>query len=115
MDTINTSPNAETKFCINCRHIGTNASGDYTKYRCFAPQNFSHLNLVSGLKEYVLQSCVSARSTETFAGTAVCGPEGKWFEQRPPQVIDHDQALAEIRATRTKLRAGTDLLKDLGL
>jgi hypothetical protein len=47
--------------CINCQYIGTNASGDWEKYRCFAPENAAGVNLITGAQEYKLMYCKTVR------------------------------------------------------
>lgn len=47
--------------CLNCQYVGTNASGDWEKYRCFAPENAAGVNLVTGAQEYKLIYCKAIR------------------------------------------------------
>lgn len=76
-DSSNDSSDSIPLFCINCANIGTNASGDTSKYKCFAAQNCIGYNLVTGVKEYYY-NCESARA-------AGCGLEANWFILAPPK------------------------------
>ena len=123
MDSLNTSSTApELKFCVNCKHIGTNSNGDWTKYKCFAPQNFSHINLVTGHKEYLFQTCDVLRLMT--GDTDTCGAAGDWYEVKPAtqpysvEVLTPAQLTAKVQGAKmVKIRTnpGTDLLQELGL
>ena len=126
MDTQNTS--SEPKLCINCKHIGTNSSGDWTKYRCFAPQNYAGVNLVTGDKEYCVSLCAANRATGIEGVGRSCTAIGQWYEPKPPapaivpyggaDEVTPAQLAAKVMAAKNKRissSAGTDLLRDLGL
>lgn len=90
------------KFCINCKHIGRNGSGDAKRYRCLAPQNVRRetIDLVTGEKTILFnaETCYDARQ----AGW--CSAEGSWFERAPPRI--------EVQAAKMP-SAATDLLSQL--
>ena len=93
MDTQNTSTAAdntssEPKYCINCKHIGTNGSGDADTYKCFAPQNPSTRNLVTGTKNYTLPYCRDHR--EHVVGYITCGIQGSWYELKPLKPVSEN-------------------------
>lgn len=94
------------KFCINCKHIGKNGSGDALKYKCFAVQNIQskRLDLVTGQlnTDFKHQNCYTCRLD--YADS--CGPQGRWFEAAPPLPVTN---------VSPKLKPGlaTDLLSQL--
>jgi len=103
---------SEIKLCINCKHIGTNASGNVDTYKCFAPQNPSDIDLVSGQKIYKMQYCRDHRNLCAVT-LPVCSVSAKWFEQRPatPAI----QPISK-QALKIKLNSScSNLLEDLGL
>ena len=128
MEAINTSapaePTSEPKLCINCKHVGTNGSGEWAKYRCFAPQNAAGINLVAGHKEYGILYCMDAR-----AQNIDCGALGNWYEPKPAPITPADtgidvltSASAQLadrvraaKAAKQKSNSGTNLLEELGL
>ena len=128
METIDTNAAAsEPKLCINCKHIGTNSSGDWTKYKCFAPQNMSGLNPVDGHKEYTTELCKDTRANNytTDFISRNCGLEGVWYEPKPSTnrltresdlEISNAIIAAKVQAIKARQRSsGTNLLEDLGL
>lgn len=76
------------KFCINCKHIGRNGSGDAQRYRCFAEQNvvkrFTDLVTGNSATKFIYESCYAAREQSFTVGIDSCGPEGRWFEPVSP-------------------------------
>jgi len=115
----------ELKLCINCAHVGTNASRDSDLYKCFAPQNFSHINLVDGRKMYKLPLCAAQRTTALYTGEGMCEEGGNWYEAAPPkQALVEWTPLPTVTGTTkpvsngAKLKprnTGTNLLEDLGM
>lgn len=78
-----TSQTCEQKFCIQCKHIATNSSREWEKYRCFAPQNIFRLNLVTSEKEYLTPFCIDQRKDIISPDyTEYCGTNAKWFEEK---------------------------------
>lgn len=71
----------EIRLCRDCWHIGTNSSGDWMKYRCFAPENKNGINLVTGENQFKLEFCNDARLNER-----ACGFTAKWFLPRPAKI-----------------------------
>lgn len=78
----------QPKFCVNCKHIGRNGSGDAKQFRCFHPINVlsKSVDLITGntVTEYRHDTCYTARLN--YDGAYRCGPEGKWFEEAPPKI-----------------------------
>lgn len=101
-------PQPQPRFCINCKHIGRNGSGDALRFKCFAEQNVVRrtTDLVTGkaVVVFVFESCYDARLTRE----ASCGAEGKWFEPAPPAVEAHTMI-----ATKPGTRSPIDLLHQL--
>lgn len=100
------------KFCINCKHIGRNGSNDWTRFRCFAPQNILSIksNLVTGqsIKQVRHESCEMARF-DYDGVTQCCGEAAKWFEPvPPPEIISASKSPTEPKSS-AKPNAG-DLL-----
>jgi len=103
------------KFCINCKWVGTNSSGDWTKYKCFAPQNTSGTNLVTGAQMLLHELCEEQRK-QGVAMTSYCGAEGRWFEQAPTKIVYNEVYKPPQSAKQVlKIKVGTNLLEDLGL
>lgn len=100
------------KICTSCKHIGTNSSGDWEKYRCFAPQNVRGTNMVNGAKLLYLELCKDHRS-QGIARVQSCGEEGRWYEE----YIAPAPAPTPIPAIKpgTKIKVNDDLLKSLGM
>lgn len=92
------------KFCIGCKHVATSYSGDYSSFRCFAPQNLesSELNLIDGktYKTYKFANCVTARKMEEG-----CGKEGKWWEPKPVEPPLRAESDRSINKTSKKISA----------
>ena len=123
---IDTGKKAETepKLCINCKHVGTNSSGEWAKYKCFAPQNFAGINLVAGHKEYGILYCIDARVQNID-----CGAIGSWYESKPApvtivpaaysvEVLAPAQLADRVRAAKAakqRSNSGSNLLEELGL
>lgn len=72
------------KICTNCANIGTNGSGNWQNFRCFAEKNLDSetLNLVNGatIKIWRVEDCHSARKSEIY-----CGKSARWFKEKPPE------------------------------
>jgi len=129
MDSLNTNNGAENgqepKLCINCKHIGTNNSGDWEKYRCFAPQNPSQVNLITGDKIYSQPYCSYFRAKGSAFSGISCTEAGLWYEAKPAPPVSGSweevtpaQLAARVqaaKAAKTKANPGTDLLKELGI
>jgi len=93
-------------FCVDCQFIGTVPSGDWERYRCFAPQNIlEHTrNPVSGMQVTVClhDTCALARK-EALSKTPCCGKAGRWFRQKEPkpaaptaETLDIDDIVGDI-------------------
>lgn len=100
------------KLCINCKHIGTNSSGDWKSYKCFAPQNFAGVNLVTGAKLYATLFCEEARQHNNR-----CGALGDWYDAAPPKpvYIPVDSTSDTSAKATLKIKVSTNLLQDLGM
>lgn len=103
-----------TKFCINCKHIAKNGSGDETRFRCFATQNIrsKSVNLVTGaaITQFWYDSCAEARMNidpDPMGNPVACGTDGAWFEEAPPKF--HEPAVKPSAIART----ANDLLSQL--
>lgn len=116
MDIFNKEITAETmplRICVNCKHCGTNASGNVAAFKCFSPNNPSTINLVSGAKNYTVTYCESQRAS-TLRGT--CGQQGLWFEQAPPKQALVPTPQVEIGTGKMKVKlAGGNLADMLGM
>lgn len=86
-------PVEQVPICTNCTHIARSVSGDCEKYKCFAPQNHSGINIINGEKVYKYPTCVQARSA--IDG---CTYRAQWFVARPPepQLTSHSQTPGEL-------------------
>ena len=90
--------------CTDCRYIGTNASGDWEKYRCFAPENDAGTNLVSGAKEYKLVLCKDVRYPSPDMSVKVIDCVA--FEVKPlPPPTQEQMQTAAIDKFKSKLSA----------
>lgn len=93
--------NESPKLCVTCKHIATSPIGGWENFRCFAPQNYLGLNMVTGGKQYKIEFCKDHR---TFSGDAdnFCGREGKWWVFNPPkvQIVQVGSAPAKAASTR---------------
>ena len=106
----------QPKLCINCKHIGRNGSGDAMNFRCFAEQNIiaREVDLVTGaaiIKRWFL-TCYDARA-EGVQRRENCGPEGKWFEEKPTMEIVPTGKPGEYTSRPIKGQAAADLLSQL--
>lgn len=74
--------------CIDCKYIGTNGAQDFSKYRCFAPENEAGVNYITGNKTYKLQLCIEIRypildvATHKLSEVVDC----VMFEQKPHMI-----------------------------
>lgn len=100
---------SETKFCINCKHVAKNGSGDTKRYRCLAPQNVRRetVDLVTGEKVIIFnaETCYDARQ----AGW--CSAEGSWFEQSPPKFYEPAVKPSPLSRTADDLLSQLDSMK----
>jgi hypothetical protein len=121
-DNTSTELPAPPVLCINCAYIATNRDNNWEHYKCFAPQNFTGYNPVTGDKIYTHEFCVDARKFS--ADVKCCGSNGHWFLQAPPKptlptLYDTAESAATKLSTpslriKTK-QAGDDLAAALGL
>jgi hypothetical protein len=107
------------KYCTNCKHIATAASGDVSRYKCFAPQNPFSVNLVDGSRIYEVAYCSEHRNIEP--SNARCGRQGAWWEEKPaptPAPAPYSAVPTPILGAAKailKIKVGTNLIEDLGL
>ena len=105
MNDDNSSEQRLPKFCRDCAYIGTNPSGDATKYKCFAPQNMAGYDLVTGDKLYVYVTCYESRAD---CNSGNCSPQGNWFTPAPPKPV----YTAPIYDSAPTKQSGMDLTVD---
>lgn len=117
MDTITEAAPAkiEPPLCITCAHIGTNASIDWTRYRCFAPQNVIGRSLVDGHNIYRAEYCKDLRIYAPAGSDEVCGEWPKWYVDKPvvatPTVVPPIDKSIKIKISK----GGTELADLLGM
>lgn len=103
---------SEIKYCVDCKHIGKNHSGDPLRYKCFSPHNINLIGIdyVTGeeYKTYHHGNCYHARLPNP---TNCCGPDAAWFESAPPKAPE--PALPTPRSITSRDTA-VDLLGQLG-
>lgn len=68
--------NADQKFCVNCKHIGTNGQMEWETFPCFHPKNEAGFNLVTGARQRKEKYALGVRCLGNM-----CGPLGEWFEE----------------------------------
>lgn len=104
------------KICVHCKHVGTNGSGDASRYRCMAAPNImtQKTDLVTGrsYNVYRHETCYLARVDYPEDS---CGLEGKWFEPRPPieTVQGYQPNPAPATGATKQHAAAADLLNQL--
>lgn len=92
-------------FCINCKYIGTNASGDWEKYRCFAPENKGDINLVTGTQEYKIVFCKDIRYLSPESRAIDCAV----FEVKPLDTKPAPHSLVPVSPALAKLKKSIGL------
>lgn len=86
------------KLCRDCKHLAKSSVGDAQSWKCMAEQNIisRDVDLVTGemiVRRHFL-TCYDARRhalarTDNHQLTVEnCGPEGRWFEERPAQFME---------------------------
>lgn len=83
------STSDEPKLCVKCRFIGTNGSGAWKIFKCFAPANKTEVNLVTGGQDMKHEYCVDARDDPM-----ACGRKGNWWEEQEVRLIYDPAAIS---------------------
>lgn len=110
------TPVRETPYCINCNHVATNGYKEVATYRCFAPENESRVNLVSGEKEYLTPYCASHRAIDTSGQVSnkFCTRDGYWFKEKVVTIkeIDSDTDIGANKRASTPRAPRVQLTAD---
>jgi hypothetical protein len=92
-----------TKFCRDCHHtrryrLSIDHSADGKNWACLAPQNeLGELDLVTGDPRLRYLTCQEARQE------GACGPEGSWWQAKPPWNKEPSKAPLKANAAADEL------------